>query len=69
MPAEAASGTARSEMIGIRVTPEEKRKIKKLSEARGRPYSEILREMGVEEAIEEHDRSVAVLGSGTADDS
>lgn len=64
--ADLVSGSdPRSEMLGVRVTPEEKRKIKRLSKARGRPYSDLLREMGIDEAIEEHDRSVSILGGSS----
>lgn len=63
MPAEAATDTARSETLALRVTPEERRKIKRLSRIRDRPYSELLREKGVEGLISEHDRIMEMTQS------
>ena len=63
MPAEAASDTARSETLALRVTPEERNKIKRLSRIRDRPYSELLREKGVEGLVAEHDRIMEMTRS------
>lgn len=65
MPAT-SDDTPKSKRLAVRVTPEERRKIKRLAEARERPYSDLIRELGVEEAVRQYDRTRKVLSEETS---
>lgn len=55
----------KSEMVGARVTADEYRRIKRVSEIRDTSISKLLREFSVDDLLAEHERMVALMGTSS----
>lgn len=55
----------KSEMVGARVTADEYRQIKRVSEIRDTSISKLLRQFSVDDLLAEHDRMVSLMSSSS----
>lgn len=66
MPTDSDDSQARTKNLTIRVTPTEMHKIKKVASVEDTTYADLLREMGLQEIVEKHDRMVSELSGASA---
>lgn len=66
MPDTPSDNQPRTEKLQVRVTPTVKNKIMAVAEIEGRPYADLMREMGVHEIERRHDRIMEMAGAGSS---
>lgn len=66
MPTDSDDSQARTKNLTIRVTPTERRKVMKVASVEDKTYADLLREMGLHEIVDKHDRMVSELSEASA---